>query len=227
MSMFSAICALTHCRVRTRCQVPCRLGGLLALGLHLALVPAAYAQTGDTVLGIYPARISKGTVAVYGVLRQIPDHPLAKGTVLAVQITADESEASTAARREAGGEPCPDCTAAHYFLVREPAQARPKILVHAPGPVTYIHVGGREYALGSIRLAWNDEGKPRLERATLMQTGFVPPIFKRKIRIRFDAQPEPGPRADEIAKMALADMMETERRAREAYEKAVREQPGP
>ena len=227
MAMFSAICALTHCRVRTHCQVPFRLGGLLALGLYLALVPAAYAQMADTVLGVYPARISDGTVAVYGVVRQIPDHPLAEGTVLAVQITADDSEASTAARREAGEEPCPDCTATHYFLVREPGQARPKVLIHAPGPVTYIHVDGREYALGAIRLAWNDDGQPRLEHATLMQTGFVPPIFKRKIRIRFDAHPEPDPRADEIAKMALADMMETDRRAQEAYEKAVRDQLGP
>lgn len=218
MSICNAICA------QTRYRVPFGLGGLLALGLYFALAPAAYAQTADTVLGVYPARIKEGAVTVYGVVRQIPDHPFGKGTVLAVQITADDSEASTAARREADGEPCLNCTAAHYFLVREPAQARPKILIRAPGPVTYIHVDGREYMLGSIRLAWDDGGQSRLEHATLMQTGMVPRIFKRKIRIRFDAPPETGPRADEIAKMALTDMMEIDRRAQEAYEKAVRDQ---
>ena len=212
-------------RAHTPCRVASRLGRVLGLGLCLGLVPAAYAQTSEDVLGVYPARINEGTVALYGVVRQIPDYPLAEGTVLAVQVTAADSETSTAARREAGEDPCATCTTVHYFLVREGADRRSKALRHPPGPVTYIHVHGKEYMLVSIRLGWSDDSHPRLERATLMRTGFVPPIFKERIRIRFDDPLEPGPRADEIAKMALADMMEIEHRAQEAYDKAVNAHP--
>ena len=189
--------------------------GVLGVGLAVCLLPAAHGQTPGAVLGVYSARIQDDTTAVYGIIRQIHDYPLSRGTVLAVQVTAAPDEASTAARRQAGEQPCHTCTTTHYFLVREPADARPKLLIHAPGPVTYIHVDGREYMLGSVRLAWPDEGGPRLERATLMQTGFAPPLFKRRIRIRFDAPVEPGPRADRIVEMAMADMRPVEHRAQQ------------
>ena len=173
--------------------------------LVCVLAFVAHAQSSDTVWGVYPARINDGSVALYGVVRQIPDYPVAKGKVLAVQITASDGAATTAARERAGRGPCRKCTAAHYFDLRKPAERRPKLLIHAPGPVTYLVVDDKEYALMDIRLAWADDG-PRLERATLMRTGFLPPIFKEKIRIRFDGPLQPGSHADAVADMALADM---------------------
>ncbi len=198
-----------------RRQTASLLRGVLGVGFAVCLLPAAHGQTSGAVLGVYSARIQDDTTAVYGIIRQIHDYPLSRGTVLAVQVTAASGEASTAARRQAGAQPCQACTATHYFLVREAADARPKPLIHAPGPVTYIHVDGREYMLGSVRLAWPDEGGPRLERATLMQTGFAPPLFKRRIRIRFDDPVELGPRADRVVEMATADMLHIEDRARQ------------
>ena len=189
--------------------------GLLGVGLAVGLLAVAHGQTSGTVLGVFSARIQDDTTAVYGIIRQIHDYPLGRDKVLAVQVTAGPGEPSTAARRQAGERPCQTCTATRYFLVREPADARPKLLIRAPGRVTYIHVDGREYMLGSVRLAWPDEGGPRLERATLMQTGFAPPLFKRRIRIRFDDTVEPGPLADRVVEMATADMSHIEHRGRQ------------
>ena len=87
--------------------------------------------------------------------------------------------------------------------------------------MTYIHIKGKEYMLGDIRLSWTGEGSPQLERATLLQTGFAPPIFKRRIRIHFDAPPVTGTPADEVATMAMADAMERDRLAQQAYEAAL------
>ena len=197
---------------------PIRLAFCVAL--CLAMSPVAEGQTAR-VLSVQGATINDGSVGLYGIVREMPEHPLVEGTVLAVQVTAADSQATTALRRASAGEPCPDCTTTHYFLA-ESGDARPEILVRlAPGPVTYIHIKGREYMLGDIRLSWTGEGKPHLERATLLQTGFMPPIFKRRIQIRFDARPVTGSLADEVATMAMADAMERGRLAQQAYDAAV------
>ncbi len=190
---------------------------LFSLAL-LAACFAAQAQVPD-VLGVYPARVDNGDLAFYGVVRELPGSPLADGGAIAVQITAPAAPVTTSARREANGAPCADCTATHYFRPGE-SETRPRLLIDPPGPVTYIHVGGKEYVLKGIRLRWSGN-TPHLEQATLMRTGFVPPIFKGQIRIRFDAPLGRGARADGIAGMALADVKEAERRAREAYEAAM------
>ena len=189
--------------------------------LCAALSTAALGQKAE-LLSVQPATVKDGAVEVYGIVRGLGDHPFEDGSVLAVQVTAADSDASTALRLEAGGEPCPDCTTTHYYLVRKPGEESPKILVRgAPGPVTYIHIDGKEYMVGRMSLSWTDDGKPRLERATLLQTGFVPPIFKRRLRIRFDAPLDPGLLVDDIARMAMQDAMERHRLAQQAYEAAV------
>ena len=171
------------------------------------------------VVSVQPAAVDGGATVVYGILRQLGED--SGGTVFAVQVTAAEPQATTTRRRVAGGEPCPDCTATHYFLV-EAAGATPEILGRrAPGPVTYIHLKGGEYALAGVRLSSTGDGTPRLAQATLLETGFVPSIFKRRIKVDFDAAYETGSRADEIARMARADAMERDRQAQRAYEAAV------
>ncbi len=193
----------------------------LGAALCAVLTSAALGQEAE-LLGVQPAAVKDGAVEVYGIVRGLGDHPYEDGTVLAVQVAAADSDASTDLRLEADGEPCPDCTATHYYLVREPGEQKPKILVRgAPGSVTHIHIDGKEYMMGGLSLAWTDDGKPRLERATLLQTGFVPPLFKRRLRIRFDAPLDPGTLVDDIARMAMRDAMERDHLAQEAYEATV------
>lgn len=193
----------------------------LSAAFCTALSCAALGQTAE-LLGVQPATVKDGAVEVYGIVRGLGNHPFEDGTVLAVQVTAADSNASTTLRQEADGEPCPNCTTTHYYLVREPGEENPKILVRgAPGPVTHIHIDGREYMMGGLSLSWTDDGKPRLERATLLQTGFAPPILKRRLRIRFDAALDPGPLVDDIAGMAMRDAMERGRLGQAAYEAAV------
>lgn len=57
-----------------------------------------------------------------------------------------------------------------------------------------------------------------ISNATLLQTGFAPPIFKRRMQIHFDGPPVTGTLADEVATMAIADAMERDRLAQQAYE---------
>lgn len=190
------------------------------VALCIAFSSAAHGQTAE-VLSVQPATVKDGTIEVFGIVRRLGKHPFEDGTTLAVQVTAADSDASTALRLEADGEPCPDCTTTHYFLLREPGEEHPKMLVRAaPGPVTYLHIDGKEYMVRSIGLSWTD-GRPMLERATLLQTGFMPPLFKRRVRIRFDAPLDPGPLADAVAGMARRDTVERDRIAQRAYEKAV------
>ena len=192
----------------------------LGAALCLTMSGVVQGQTAE-LLSVQPAAVKDGTVEVYGIVRGLGSHPFEDGTVLAVQVTAADSDATTALRLKADGEPCPDCTTTHYFLVREPGDENPNTLVRAaPGPVTYIHIDGKEYMMGNVALSWTD-GKPRLKRATLWQTGFAPPILKRKVRIRFDAPLDPGPLVDGVAAMAMRDAMERGRLAQEAYEAAV------
>ena len=194
-------------------------GTWLGTTLCIALSSIAHGQTAE-VLSVQPATV-KGAVEVYGIIRELGEHPFEDGTSLAVQVTAAESDASTTLRLKADGEPCPDCTATHYVLVREPGEEGPKLTRAAPGPVTYLHLDGKEYMVGDVALSWT-EGQPRLKRVTLWQTGFAPPILKRKVRIRFDAPLSSGPLADDVAGMAMRDAMERARLAQRAYEEAVR-----
>ena len=186
---------------------PVKLGALAAIGVGLGT--AGVAQDQSTELPrVQPATVMDGTIEVYGLIRQLGKHPTESGTVLAVQVTAADSKATTELRRGADGEPCPDCTATHYVLVREPGDEHPEILTRAaPGPVTYIHIDGREYMVWDVRLTWSDDGKAQLERASLAQTGFTPPPFKRKMRIRFGQPVEAAPLIDDIAWMAMRDAM--------------------
>ena len=188
--------------------------------LCIALSSIAHGQTAE-VLSVQPATVQGGAVEVYGIIRELGEHPFEDGTSLAVQVTAADSDASTTLRLKADGEPCPDCTATHYVLVREPGEEDPKMLTRAaPGPVTYLHLGGKEYMVGDVALSWT-EGQPRLKRVTLWQTGFAPPTLKRKARIRFDAPLSSKPLADDVAGMAMRDAMERSRLAQRAYEEAT------
>ena len=194
----------------------------LSAALCVGLFSFAHGQTGE-VLSVQPATVKNGAVEVYGIIRELGEHPIEDGTRLAVQVTAADSNASTPLRMEADGEPCPDCTTTHYFLVREPGDEDPEMMARmAPGPVTYLHLDGKEYMVADIALSWTD-GQPRLKRATLWQTGFAPPVLKRKVRIRFDAPLNSGPLADDVAGMAMRDAMDQGRRAQRAYEEAVRQ----
>lgn len=193
----------------------------LAATLCIAVCPVANGQTGE-VLSVQPASVNDGAVELYGIVRSLGDHPSEDGTTLAIQVTAADSNATTDLRLEADGKPCPDCTTTHYFLVREPGKSSPEILSRAaPGPITYIRMDGREYMIGSVDLSWTD-GKPRLRRSTLWQTGFTPPILKRKVRLRFGVPVESGPLVEDIAEMARRDAMERGRISQQAYEAAVR-----
>lgn len=157
------------------------------------------------LLNVQPAAIKHGEVILYGVIHEIPDFPFGDGQVLVVQVTASDSDLTTEPRREAGGAPCVFCTTMHYFLVREANEKTPKALYRtAPGPVTYIHIDKKEYMLGSVDLGWEGE-KPLLKKATLFQTGFAPPLFKRRINVHFEDPVEFVSDAEEIANMAMRD----------------------
>ena len=134
----------------TRCKTYLKWG--LGAAFGIALCSIAHGQTAE-LLSVQPATVKDGAVEVYGIVRGLGDHPFEDGAVLAVQVTAAESDASTALRQNAGGKPCADCTTTHYFLVRKPGEEQPKLLTRsAPGPVTYIHIDGKEYMLGECRL---------------------------------------------------------------------------
>ena len=76
---------------------------------------------------------------------------------------------------------------------------------HAPGPVTYLFVKGKEFALFYIRVQRTAEGLLRLDNAELMRTGFMIPIFKERIRLRFEKPLPASSLRDEVVKAALAD----------------------
>ncbi len=100
------------------------------------------------------------------------------------------------------------CTAQHFFIFPEdiPVGSYRELsaLCHPPGPVTYLYVKGKEFALFYIRVQRTAEGL-RLDNAELMRTGFMIPIFKERIRLRFEAPLPAGSLKDEVVKAALAD----------------------
>ena len=130
------------------------------------------------------------------------------GVPLRVMLTAAPSGVTTTERRRAGDAPCMRCTAQHFFIVPEdiPVGSYRELnaLRHAPGPVTYLYVKGKEFALFHIRVQRTAEGL-RLDNAELMRTGFMIPIFKEWIRLRFEAPLPTGSLKDEVVKAALAD----------------------
>ena len=178
----------------------------------------AAAQAGEpehALQGVYPAEIDDG-LALYAIIRPLRsppgwDPPRPEGTLVEVLISAAPSGDTTAARRLADGGPCAPCTAQHYFIL--PGQNRIgqsqklRALRFPPGYVAYLYAKGKEHFLASIRVRWTTEG-PRLKRAELMRTGFVPTLFKSKIRLRFGEPLGSDPEADEIEALARADIVE-------------------
>ena len=176
----------------------------ICCAIFIAAVPDALGQEAE-LLNVQPAIIKDGDIRLYGVIRELPDYPLFDGTVLAIQVTASDSDRTTESRREAHGAPCAVCTTMHYFLVSEENERSPDVLYRtAPGPVTYIHIDKKEYMLGGVDLGWVDE-RPQLRKVTLLQTGFAPPLFKRRINIRFEDPVEFVSEAEKIADMAMRD----------------------
>ena len=187
-----------------------RLSHIVA-ALAVSLVPsAARAQASlDGLWGVYPAELDGGLV-LHGVVRPA-NFETSGGAALEILVSA-------------GADACADCTAKHAFLLPEGNRSGQRSLgslVNAPLSVTYIRVDGKEYALAGVGIRWTGEG-PILQRATLTRTGFVPPIFKGRIKVYFDARLDPGHRADAIMATALADVAKSDRRAQEAYEASMR-----
>lgn len=176
----------------------------ICVAISIAAASNALGQEAE-LLNVQPTIIKEGDIRLYGVIRQLPDYPLFDGTVLAIQVTASDSDLTTESRRESQGAPCAVCTTMHYFLVSEENERRPEVLYRmAPGPVTYIHIDKKEYMLGRVDLGWVDE-RPQLRKVTLLQTGFAPPLFKRRINIQFEDPVEFDSEAEEIANMAMRD----------------------
>ncbi len=187
----------------------------------MALVLAslvAYSETPDAqIVGIYPAQDRQDKAALYAVVQQLPPPPenmdapqeWRSGVPLRMMNTAGPSGVRTSKREKAGGAPCMRCTAQHFFIVPEDiplgSYRELNALRHAPGPVTYLFVKGKEFFLYGIRVRRTAEGLLRLDNAELMRTGFMIPIFKERIRLRFGAPLPAGSLKDEVVKAALAD----------------------
>ena len=190
-----------------------RMAILAILFIHCS---TAFGQTPtDGVQGVQPAGFRLGQPVLYGLLQQLPSPPLnaavpkgwRNGVLLRVMITTEP-----AAQRRTGGAACRQCTAQHFFLFPSEsptgAQRKLRALRHPPGRVTYLDVKGREYALFHVRVILTEEGF-RLTGATLMRTGFVPPILKKRLRLRFEAPLPAGAHKDGIIAAALAETGES------------------
>ena len=178
---------------------------VICLAICIVGASVSHAQEAK-LLSVQPATIKDGKIALYGVIHELPEFSLGGGTVLAVKVTASDSDATTESRRDHWHAPCVVCTTMHYFLGEKGKEQSPGALyLIAPGPVNYIHIDEKEYMLGTVNLDWMGD-KPKLKRVTLLQTGFAPPLFKRRITIRFDEPMELNLRAEEIANMAMRDV---------------------
>ena len=195
-----------------------RLFQIVVMAAMLVLTSlAVYSQAPDApITGVYPAQDRKDKAALYAIVQQLPPPPAnmdvpqewKSGVPLRVMITAAPSGVTTSERKRAGDTPCMRCTAQHFFIVPEDIPVgryrELRALRHAPGPVTYLFVKGKEYFLYGIRVQRTAEGF-RLDKAELMRTGFMLPIFKKRIRLRFEAQIPAGSIRDEVVQAALAD----------------------
>lgn len=169
----------------------------------------------DGIQGVYPAQSRQGQTSLYGILQQLPPPPRdipapqswRNGVLLRVMVTA-----GPASRGQSGAAACRQCTAQHFFLIPSefPTGAHRKLraLRHPPGQVTYLDVKGKEYALFHIRVRRTEAGL-LLTGATLMRTGFVPPILKKRLRLRFDVELPAGAARAGIVATALADTRES------------------
>ncbi len=188
----------------------------LAASLVFTSLPV-YPQAPDApIIGVYPAQDRQDKAALYAVVQQLPPPPenmdvpqeWRSGVPLRVMLTAAPSGVTTTERRRAGDAPCMRCTAQHFFIVPEDIPVgryrELSALRHAPGPVTYLYVKGKEFALFHIRVQRTAEGL-RLDNAELMRTGFMLPFLKERIRLRFEAPLTAGSLKDEVVKAALAD----------------------
>ena len=198
---------------------PLRRGPAIRLAILAFLVITCSVAQGQVptggIQGVYPAQVRPGQAALYGILQELPPPPpemrvpqaWRDGTLLRVLISAGSS-----AHSQSNDLPCRQCTAQHFFLVPSQfptgAHRKMRAMRHAPGRVTYLEVKGKEYALFHIRVRKTDDGL-RLTGATLMRTGFVPPILKKRIRLRFDAPLAAGARRDGIVAGALAETGES------------------
>lgn len=193
----------------------------------LAAQSAAHAQTLlDNLWGVYSAK-TRGGLVLYGVVRPVEishTQDLSGSTLLQLSVT------SFVPRRTSGDQARASGTACHYFSMPRSAFSNDQpgsevyesdFLHYPPGHVSYIDIDGKEYALSEIRIR-AASGTVRLEHATLQRTGFLPPIFKRRIHLSFDARLSCDTLSDDIAAKALADVTESERRAQAAYERALR-----
>ena len=190
-----------------------RTAVLAILLLHCSTVPGQM-PTGR-IQGVYATQVRPGQPVLYGILQQLPSPPpqvavpeaWRDGVLLRVMITA-----GPAARTRPVSVACRQCTAQHFFLLPSEfppgAQRKLRALRHPPGRVTYLEVKGQEYALFHIRALRTDDGF-RLTAATLMRTGFVPPILKKRLRLRFDTPLPDGTRKDGIVAEALAETRES------------------
>ena len=192
------------------------LRGLAILATIVFACHAALAQMpSDGIQGVYPAQGRQGQEALYGILQQLPppppDVPVPQswrgGTLLRVLITSGPS-----GRSQPNDLPCRQCTAQHFFLLPSQltagAHRKLRALRHPPGRVTYLDVKGKEYALFHVRVRRTEKGF-RLTGATLMRTGFVPPILKKRLRLHFDAPLAAGARSDNIVAKALTETRES------------------
>ncbi len=188
----------------------------LAATLVFTSLPV-YSQAPDApIVGVYSAQDRQDKAALYAVVQQLPPPPenmdapqeWRSGVPLRVMITAAPSGVTTSERRRAGDAPCMRCTAQHFFIVPEDiplgSYRELSALRHSPGPVTYLYVKGKEFALFYIRVQRTAEGL-RLDNAELMRTGFMIPIFKERIRLRFEKPLAAGSLKDEVVKAALTD----------------------
>ena len=193
------------------------LTAVLAATLVLTSLPV-YSQAPDApIVGVYSAQDRQDKAALYAVVQQLPPPPenmdvpqeWRSGVPLRVMVTAGPSGVTTSEREKAGDAPCMRCTAQHFFIVPEDiplgSYRELSALRHAPGPVTYLFVKGKEFALFHIRVQRTAEGLLRLDNAELMRTGFMLPFLKERIRLRFEAPLPAGSLKDEVVKAALAD----------------------
>ena len=182
---------------------------------------AAHALTPtDGIQGVYSAQDRQSETSLYAILQQLPPPPgdmpvppaWRNGVLLRVLVTAGPSGVETSTRRQPSDVPCRQCTAQHFFLLPSQlsigAHQKLRALRHPPGGVTYLDVKGREYALFHIHVRRTEKGL-RLLGAELMRTGFVPPVLKKRLRLRFDAPLATGARWDRIVAAALADARES------------------
>ena len=217
-------------RTRQTVDVPCdrvpsdpsrrsRRGRAVRLAILAALIFACSTLHGQApaggIHGVYPVQVRRGQAVLYGIVQELPPPPLGvpvpqswhDGTLLRVMITAGPE-----AHSQPNEVSCRQCTAQHFFLfpsqLSTGVRRKLRALRYPPGRVTYLDVKGKEYALFHIRIRRTENGF-HLTGATLMRTGFVPPILKKRLRLRFDVPLAAGTRRAGIVAAALAETGES------------------